>query len=543
MLLPFAGFLYGSAFGIQALSRNPVTAPLTHFVFPVLTLWPVAPILSLLGLGLFLASAVQIYAAKIRKSGIVTTGLYGFVRHPQYVALTLFGGGLLLTWGRLVAYVAFFLMMFLYYWLAKHEESRCAALFGEDYERYRERTSFILPGDRALRGLCARLRISGMPAAVRGAIGFALTALACFGSILLIDAVKDFTRVVPYLTASVEFSTAEPPADGIDIVSAETAGVAYVRAGRVVVVRGPWRNASAPGFAEGAILRLRESAALREYLAFLDVEDGDSAVVFCIPYRRPETPGRSEAREDTGRRGPPPTPEGPHRVRLFILRVTLEPGRDLSEVFADRTARRILGAAIAPVNLAAPPDLDIVDGDVFRPGPMFPGEERFAFILSQLAEQREAGDRPAPPAMVPGRSASSRLVMVKAPILRTRIDPDFAKEIFDRLLASETFRAHLARTGAGGEVVPVAFPRPGPNWYREHHGQPQISVFVVLARPTGADTTPDALFRTGGRELLGAFTALLDFRIGPPADSVGEIAVIGPYRDLEERFAFFLSGI
>ncbi|MHC4781012.1 MAG: hypothetical protein ACYTFG_20760, partial [Planctomycetota bacterium] len=38
MLLPFAGFLYGSVFHIQFLNRNESTAWLTHFVFPVLTL-------------------------------------------------------------------------------------------------------------------------------------------------------------------------------------------------------------------------------------------------------------------------------------------------------------------------------------------------------------------------------------------------------------------------------------------------------------------------------------------------------------------------
>ena len=39
------------------------------------------------------------------------------------------------------------------------------------------------------------------------------------------------------------------------------------------------------------------------------------------------------------------------------------------------------------------------------------------------------------------------------------------------------------------------------------------------------------------------FTAQLDFGIKPPADPVGEIIVIGPRRDLEERWHFFLSGL
>jgi len=74
MLLPFAGFLYGSVLHIQTLNRNPTTAWLTHFVFPVLTLGWVGPALVLVGVALFLVGAGQIYWAKFRRSGLVTKG-------------------------------------------------------------------------------------------------------------------------------------------------------------------------------------------------------------------------------------------------------------------------------------------------------------------------------------------------------------------------------------------------------------------------------------------------------------------------------------
>ncbi len=129
-----------------------------------------------------------------------------------------------------------------------------------------------------------------------------------------------------------------------------------------------------------------------------------------------------------------------------------------------------------------------------------------------------------------------------APILRTRLNPDFAREILDRLVESDRFRRQLWKTGAGNDVIAVAFPRPGPNWYREHHGTPQISVFVSLAR-LRAGTALDELFRPGGRQLLGAFIAEMDFRTDRPADSVGQFTTIGPRRDLAERWRFFLSGV
>ena len=163
--------------------------------------------------------------------------------------------------------------------------------------------------------------------------------------------------------------------------------------------------------------------------------------------------------------------------------------------------------------------------------------------MEQLAAQREERGRPAAGASSPGPPGPTRLVMAKAPILRTRLDPEFAEEMFDRLRGSERLRAHLGLLGAGASAVPVAFPRPGPNWYREHHGQPQISFFVFLVRPLERGAATEDLFEPGRRELLGAFTAEMDFKIEPPNDSVGTIATIGPRRDLEERWRFFLSGV
>ena len=59
MLLPFAGFLYGSGLQIERLNRSPYTSWLTHFVFPVMTLGPVGPLLVIVGFALFLVGAGQ----------------------------------------------------------------------------------------------------------------------------------------------------------------------------------------------------------------------------------------------------------------------------------------------------------------------------------------------------------------------------------------------------------------------------------------------------------------------------------------------------
>ncbi|MFP4055616.1 MAG: methyltransferase family protein [Candidatus Brocadiia bacterium] len=545
MLLPFAGFLYGSVLHIQALNRDPRTAWLTHFVCPVLTGGLLGPVLVVVGFMLFCAGAAQIYTAKLRKSGLVTAGLYRFVRHPQYISLTLFGLGILLTWGRAVTFLAFFLMMFLYYYLAKSEERTCLRLFGEAYQRYRQRTSFIFPGDRRLRPLRAKLGPPRLPAPLRVGGAFLLGLAACLALMWGIDAAKRSLRTVPWRIAQVPLGPPDPLATALEVEAGEAGGIPFLRSGRLVVARGPWRAARSKAFAARVLLGVQRSAALDDFLAFLEQPEGHVAVVFCGRYEPAETPGRPGMRAGggPGGRGPAPEPWGPNRLRLIFMRCRLEPGAGPVDALADRSRRRVVGGCIAKVDLGKGAEAEIVEGEVTIPGPGFPAERlwgRFVELFASRGANEEGeggGDVP-----VPGRAETARLVLVQAPILRTRLDPGFADEIRDRLAASPAFRRQLRQRGAGGQVVAAAFPRPGPNWYREHHGKPQISVFVMLARLREGGAV-DALFEPGGRRLLSAFTAELDLAVEPPADPVGAIATIGPWRDLEERWRFFLSGV
>lgn len=541
MLLPFAGFLYGSVMQMDRLARNPSTAWLTHFVFPVLTLGWLGPALVAAGFAVFLVGACQIYRAKIRRSGLVTGGLYRFVRHPQYIALTLFGLGILLTWGRAITFLAFFGMMFLYYYLAKSEERNCLALFGKEYERYRERTSFIVPGDRHLRRLRAKRSGFHLPGPIRVAGAFVLMMAVCLALMKLIDVVKMAVRSVPYLTATIRF---EPTAAGAPepretVVSTTSGGIPFAQAGRLAVVRGPYRNAQAAGFAERLIARLREAGALKEFLAFLDEPGGDAAIAFCAPYEGQEaTP---EPTQDE-RRGPPPDTAGADRVRLIVMRCGLAQGASIGDALADKSKRQIRDACIAQVNLGRPKGEGITEGDLIRPGRGFPAEERWDFLLRQFSAAGSSSPRDTA-SLAPSDATSARLALVCAPILRTRLDSAFAKEILDRLVESSRFRDHLRTSGVGGPVVAVAFPTPGANWYREHHGKPQISICVMMVR-LGEGPEMDDLFHPGRRgPLLGAFFSDMDFRIEPPKDSVLEVRPVGPRRDLEERWQFFLSGV
>ena len=98
-----------------------------------------------IGLILFLVGFMQIYWAKLRRTGPVIGGLYAYIRHPQYVALAIMGLGTLLVWPRFLILIAYVSMLFLYAILARSEEKNCLQKHGENYRIYLEHTGRFLP--------------------------------------------------------------------------------------------------------------------------------------------------------------------------------------------------------------------------------------------------------------------------------------------------------------------------------------------------------------------------------------------------------------
>ena len=155
MISPIALYYY-SAYGpsLNVLHTTSATAWLTHFFLPhfsetsspVLNALPaVGEVLAGAGLVLFLAAFAQLYLARLRGRTLVTRGLYSITPHPQYVALAITGLGTLLVWPRFMVLVAYVATLFLYAALARSEERRCLAQFGERYGRYRSGARRLLP--------------------------------------------------------------------------------------------------------------------------------------------------------------------------------------------------------------------------------------------------------------------------------------------------------------------------------------------------------------------------------------------------------------
>jgi protein-S-isoprenylcysteine O-methyltransferase Ste14 len=157
MISPFAGYFY-AGYGplLDFLYSYKATSWLTGFFLPhaVMAKNDLLNYMNTLGLyvfsiGLiaFLVGAMQIYSAKIRRKGVVSSILYRWVRHPQYIFLAVSGLGLLLFWPRFIILILYINMLFVYYILAKNEEDRMLKQHGDSYASYMQRTAMFVPGE------------------------------------------------------------------------------------------------------------------------------------------------------------------------------------------------------------------------------------------------------------------------------------------------------------------------------------------------------------------------------------------------------------
>lgn len=126
-----AGHLLEMMFGWKA---NPHLGPfhIASFVF--------------IGSGFVLISAGwdRLYRAQ-RHRTLATTGIYSYVRHPQYDGFILVMFGFLLQWPTLLTLAMFPVLAFMYVRLARSEEKAALATFGDSYRHYMEEVPGFLP--------------------------------------------------------------------------------------------------------------------------------------------------------------------------------------------------------------------------------------------------------------------------------------------------------------------------------------------------------------------------------------------------------------
>lgn len=117
-----AGHLWSTLFG---LSGNPHFSAMHILSYGVIG-----------GGFVLLSSAWPVLLAAQKQGRLATTGVYGRVRHPQYVGFVLIMFGFLLQWPTILTLIMFPFLVFMYVHLARTEESEAARILGDKYSRY-----------------------------------------------------------------------------------------------------------------------------------------------------------------------------------------------------------------------------------------------------------------------------------------------------------------------------------------------------------------------------------------------------------------------
>ncbi len=103
---------------------------------------PHASVLHILSNLLIAAGFILLWAAwrvlyKAQKQrGLATTGVYAYVRHPQYAGFIAIMVGSLLQWPTILTLLMFPLLVVMYVRLAHAEEAEAHRAFGAEYDRY-----------------------------------------------------------------------------------------------------------------------------------------------------------------------------------------------------------------------------------------------------------------------------------------------------------------------------------------------------------------------------------------------------------------------
>ncbi|MFM0084785.1 isoprenylcysteine carboxylmethyltransferase family protein [Paraburkholderia sediminicola] len=99
-----------------------------------------------IGGGFWLISAGwQVLYAAQRRHKLATTGVYAYVRHPQYDGFVLIMFGFLLQWPTLLTLVMFPVLVFMYVRLARAEERESMTEFGMVYRQYMDDVPAFIP--------------------------------------------------------------------------------------------------------------------------------------------------------------------------------------------------------------------------------------------------------------------------------------------------------------------------------------------------------------------------------------------------------------
>jgi protein-S-isoprenylcysteine O-methyltransferase Ste14 len=113
----------------------------------------VSNILLVIGIWMVSAGWEMVYRSEGR---LVTSGIYGRMRHPQYTGIFIVTLGFMIQWPTIATLILWPFVIRMYYQLARREERDAMSKFPEEYGEYMKRTPMFIP------------RITARPPALKG---------------------------------------------------------------------------------------------------------------------------------------------------------------------------------------------------------------------------------------------------------------------------------------------------------------------------------------------------------------------------------------
>ena len=111
---------------------------------PFSKIWPTRAVgvwMTLIGMLLIFIGWMKIH----KSEGLVTSGIYRFIRHPQYTGIFLLITGWLFRWLNPAILIMYPILLILYYRLARREERQVQKEYGDAYLQYKESTPMFFP--------------------------------------------------------------------------------------------------------------------------------------------------------------------------------------------------------------------------------------------------------------------------------------------------------------------------------------------------------------------------------------------------------------
>lgn len=82
----------------------------------------------------------------IKNNDLVTTGIYGYIRHPIYAAFLYMATGIIVIYGNILLFILpVIFWAFLTIAMKKTEESWLTDLYGDDYINYSKKVNRFIP--------------------------------------------------------------------------------------------------------------------------------------------------------------------------------------------------------------------------------------------------------------------------------------------------------------------------------------------------------------------------------------------------------------